>query len=110
MIRLASSLVMRFDEFPLGQHLGVESWLQRRGLRPRRPHIEPKICFAIVWVGPVAMEAVVRKDRPNVAVEVEGLGFNGPPTPTPVGSENKNRDACASWNRFVNINSPWEAT
>ena len=41
------------------------------------PVIEPQTGLALLRIGPVAEEALVRKDRPDVAVEVDGIGGAG---------------------------------
>ena len=44
----------------------------------RRLLIEPQVGLALAGVGPVALVAVVREDRPDVAVELDRLGAAGP--------------------------------
>jgi len=40
--------------------------------------IEPQISFALAGVGPVTAEAVSREDRPDIAVESQGIVCPGP--------------------------------
>ena len=44
----------------------------RAGFDRGVPDVEPQLGLALVRVLPVAIEAVFREDRPDVAIEIEG--------------------------------------